>query len=126
MLFLMNDVVLNIEAMKHAPKLSGRRFKALSFNAVSRLGQELYAEAPLLHSTHPEKARRLASLIIAKAPAINAGLFIAPHRGCNPGEVTMQYCHVDFELMARLLSRQRNGELDTLYTDREVWRRLAA
>ena len=38
----------------------------------------------------------------------------------------MQYCHVDFELMARLVTRQRNGELDTLWTDREVWKRLAA
>lgn len=126
MLFLMNDVVLNIEGVKHAPKLSGRRFKALNFNSVSRLGQELYADAPLLHATHPERARRLASLIIAKAPAINAALFISPYRGCAPEEVTMQYCHVDFELMARLVTRQRSGELDTLYTDREVWRRLAA
>jgi hypothetical protein len=126
MLFLMNDVVLNIEGAKHAPKISGRRFKALSFNAVSRLGQELYSDAPLLHSTHQERARRLASLIITKAPAINAALFIAPHRGCAPEEVTMQYCHVDFELMARLVTRQRNGELDTLLTDREVWHRLAA
>jgi hypothetical protein len=126
MLFLMNDVVLNIDAAKHTPKLAGRRFKALSFNACSRLGQELYSDEPLLHSANPERARRLASLIIAKAPAINAALFIAPHRGCAPEEVTMQYCHVDFELMARLLTRQRTGELDTLWTDREVWRRLAA
>jgi len=126
MLFLMNDVVLNIDGVKHTPKLAGRRFKALSFNAISRLGQELYSDAPLLHTSHPEKARRLATLIIAKAPAINAALFIAPHRGCAPEEVTMQYCHVDFELMARLVTRQRNGELDTLWTDREVWKRLAA
>jgi hypothetical protein len=126
MLFLMNDVVLNIDGATHGPKISGRRFKALSFNAVSRLGQELYADAPLLHTSHPERARRLGSLIIAKAPAINAALFIAPHSGCRPEEVSMQYCHVDFELMARLLTRQRKGELDTLATDREVWRRLAA
>ncbi|HEX5379876.1 MAG TPA: hypothetical protein VFW47_14965 [Phenylobacterium sp.] len=122
----MNDVVLNIEGVKNAPKLAGRRLKALSFNAVSRLGQELYADAPLLHSTHQERARRLATLIIAKAPAINAALFIAPYSGCAPEEVSMQYCHVDFELMARLLTRQRSGELDTLRTDREVWKRLAA
>jgi hypothetical protein len=126
MLFLLNDVVLTIEGSKHTPKISGRRLKALNFNAVSRLGQELYAEEPLLQRSQHEKACRLASLIIAKAPAINAALFVSPRRGCSPTEVTMQYCHVDFELMARLVRKQVSGELDTLWTDREVWRRLAA
>ena len=126
MLFLLNDVILTIEGSKHTPKIAGRRLKALNFNAVSRLGQELYSEEPLLHKVNHERACRLASLVIAKAPAINAALFLAPRRGCSPGEVTMQYCHVDFELMARLVRRQVAGELDTLATDREVWRRLAA
>lgn len=126
MLFLLNDVILTIEGAKHTPRITGRKLKALNFNAVSRLGQELYAEEPLLHKSNHERACRLASLIIAKAPAINAALFLAPRRDCSPAEVIMQYCHVDFELMARLVRRQVAGELDTLATDREVWRRLAA
>ena len=126
MRFLMNDVVLDLDGMKLAPKLSGRRFKALSFNAVSRLGQELYAEDPLLHVQRPERAKRLAALIITKAPAINAALFVSPRFGCDPSEVSMRYLNLDFEILARLSKRQDDGELDTVWTDRQVWKRLAA
>jgi len=126
MLFLMNDVVLNVEGASHSPSLPARRFRPLTFHHVGVLGQELYADEPLLHLTHPERARRLASLIIAKAPSINAALFLAPLRGCSPREVSLRYCHVDFELMAGLLSRQQAGELDLLSIDRNVWKRLAA
>ena len=126
MLFLMNDVVLNLDGMKLAPRLSGRKFKALTFNAISRLGQELYAESPLLHHRRPERAKRLGLLIMAKAPAINAAQFVAPHFGCDPNEVTMRYLNVDFEIMARLAKRQDDGEMDKVWTDRQVWKRLAA
>ena len=126
MLFLLNDVVLNLAGAKLSPKVTGKRFKALPFNIVSKLGQELYAEDPLLHFDRPERARRLATLIIAKAPSINAALFVAPSYGCAPEEVAIRYANVDFEVMARLSTRQDEGQLDTVWTDRQVWRRLAA
>ncbi|MCI3133740.1 hypothetical protein [Phenylobacterium aquaticum] len=126
MLFLMNDVVLELENPKFAPKAMSRRFDALTFNAVTRLGQELYAEEPLLHLTRPDRAKRLAALILAKAPAINAAQFIATRFGGAPAEVLVSYRQVDFETMAHLSLRQDEGELDTLHTDRQVWRRLAA
>lgn len=126
MLFLMNDVVLNLDGMKMTPKITNRRFRDLPFNAVSRLGQELYAESPLLHHRRPQRAKRLALLIIAKAPAINAALFTAPYFGCAPEEVTMRYLNVDFEIMAHLAKRQDEGENDKIWTDRQVWKRLAA
>ncbi|CAN7487183.1 hypothetical protein LJR164_003306 [Phenylobacterium sp. LjRoot164] len=126
MLFLLNDVVLNLSGAKLSPKMAGRRFRALPFNVVSKLGQELYAEDPLLHFDRPERARRLATLIIAKAPSINAALFVAPAYGCAPEDVSLRYANVDFEVMARLSSRQDQGMLDTVWTDRQVWRRLAA
>jgi hypothetical protein len=65
MLFLMNDVVLNLDGMTMTPRLTNRRFRDLPFNAVSRLGQELYAESPLLHHRRPQRAKRLALLIMA-------------------------------------------------------------
>lgn len=126
MLFLLNDVVINLSGAKLSPKMAGRRFRALPFNVVSKLGQELYAEEPLLHFDKPERAKRLATLIIAKAPSINAALFVAPAYGCAPEEVALRYANVDFEVMARLSSRQDQGMLDTVWTDRQVWRRLAA
>lgn len=126
MLFLMNDVVLNLDSIKLSPKMAGRQFSALTMQSVKRLGQELYAETPLLHLMRPQRAMRLATLIIAKAPSINAALFTAPTFGCRPDEVTVQFASVDFPLMARLSSRQDEGLLDTVWTDRQVWRRLAA
>ncbi|HEY9237168.1 MULTISPECIES: hypothetical protein [Phenylobacterium] len=126
MLFLLNDVVFNLEGLKPWPKISQRAFQALPFNVISRLGQELYSEEPLLHFDRPERGRRLATLILAKAPSINAALFVAPRYGCAPEEVSIRYANLDFTVMARLSSRQAAGEMDTLATDREVWRRLAA
>ncbi len=126
MLFLMNDVVLNLDSIKLSPNMAGRRFGALTLQAVKRLGQELYAETPLLHLMKPQRAMRLATLVIAKAPTINAALFTAPTFTCKPDDVTVQFASVDFAVMARLSSRQEEGLLDTVWTDNQVWRRLAA
>ena len=124
--FLMNDVVLTLDAPKFAPKALGARFEALSFNAVTRMGQEMYAEDPLLHLTKPDKAKRLAALIRAKAPGINAAQFIATRFDGAAADVMVAYREVGRDVMLRLHSRQEEGELDTLHADRHVWRRLAA
>jgi len=126
MLFLLNDVVLNLSGMSLSPKLGTKALNALSFNVVSLLGQELYSEEPLLHFDRPERAKRLALLIVAKAPAINGALFVAPRYGCAPEEVALRYANVDFEVMARLSKRQDEGLMDAVWIDRQVWRRLAA
>ena len=84
MLFLMNDVVLNLDALELAPPVSAGRFKALSLGFVSKLGSELFAEEPLLQRVRLERAKRLACLIAVKAPEVNAALFIAPARDCPP------------------------------------------
>jgi hypothetical protein len=126
MLFLLNEVVLDLDSLKVSPRAVSRRFRALSFNALIRLGQELYAEYPLLHRVLPERADRLAALIAAKAPLINAALFVAPRFGGRPDEVNVRFAQLDAEKMAALYSRQQAGDLDTLAADRQVWRRLAA
>ncbi len=126
MLFLMNDVVFNLAGLALPQALSGRSFGALPFNMVSRLGQELYAESPLLHYRRPERARRLALLVTSKAPAINAALFTAPGIGCDPGEVMMRYRNVDPETMTGFYEHQTQEGLDSIRLDRLVWRRLAA
>ena len=38
-----------------------------------------------------ERAKRLAALIVTKAPTVNAALFLAPVRGCSTGEVAYRY-----------------------------------
>jgi hypothetical protein len=126
MLFLLNDTVLNIEG----DLLSAAKAKSLSaplrFDFVTRMGQELFSEDPLVHKQKLERARRLAALIVTKAPTINAALFIAPARGCPVEQVQFRYAQVDFEVLCALSKRQSDGGLTTVDADRQVWKRLAA
>jgi hypothetical protein len=126
MLFLMNDVVLSFDAAELTPPMTRDRFAALSINAVAELGKELFAEEPLLHHKDLERAQRLAALIVAKAPEINAALFIAPGRGCLKDDVQVRYAQLSVEIMGALLQRQKAGALTNVEADRQVWRRLAA
>ena len=126
MLFLLNDVVLSLDAAELVPPLTRERFAQVSLNYVSKLGQELYATEPLLHHKDVDKAQRLAALIIAKTPEINAALFIAPSRGCLVDQVQVRYAQLGLEIMGSLMERQKAGALSNLEADRQVWRRLAA
>lgn len=125
MLFLMNDAVLNLERQERPP-LDPARFQALSLGYVMRLGQELFSERPMLHRTDPGRAERLAMLILAKAPEVNAALFVAPAQGCAVEEVQHRLANVSMELMGELYRKHRDGDLTPVAADREVWRRMAA
>lgn len=126
MLFLMNDVVLNLDTVELAPPVAARRFARLSHSFVDRLGAELFSEDPLLQHRDIERAQRLAALIVAKTPEINAALFVAPAVGCPYDQVQSRYCQIGIEVMGLLYERQKHGGLTTIEADRQVWRRLAA
>jgi hypothetical protein len=126
MLFLMNDVVLSLDAVDLTPPMAAQRFARLNLDFVSKLGAELFAEEPLLPHKAPERALRLAALIVAKAPQVNAALFVAPARCCPVDHVQSRYAQLSFEVMGLLYQRQQQGGLTTLEADRQVWRRLAA
>ena len=126
MLFLLNDTVLRLDDVTTNAPIGEDRMRGLSFPAILRMGQELYTREPLLQRTNPERARRLAALISAKAPSINAALFVAPALDCSPSEVTVRFLVCQFEVMAELYNLQRAGELDAVSADRRIWRRLAA
>ncbi len=126
MLFLLNDAVLRLDGVAMDARLDGQRMLRLSFPEILRMGQELYSREPLVQRTNPERARRLAALISAKAPMINAALFVAPSLGCAPGEVTVRFVACEFEVLAQLHNMHRDGRLDAIGVDRMIWRRLAA
>ena len=126
MLFLMNDVMLSLDTEALSPPVARGQFDALTLGAVTRLGQELYAAEPLLHLKAPERAMRLAALIIAKQANVNAALFVAPARGCQPEQVAFRYAALGVEVLGALLERQKSGSLTNAEADRQVWRRLAA
>lgn len=125
-MFLLNDVVLRLDGVAMDAQLDGRRMLRLTFPAILRMGQELFAREPLLQRTNPERGRRLGALIGAKAPMVNAALFVAPSLDCAPHEVTVRFVACEFEVMAELYTLQRSGGLDAVSADRKIWRRLAA
>ena len=126
MLFLLNNVVLNLDTTGLTPPMAAQRFEKLSLDFVRRLGCELYSEQPMLQAIEPERARRLCALISAKAPHVNAALFVAPAFNCPIESVHTQFAEITFEAMVWLYKRQWVGELTLLEADRTVWRRLAA
>ena len=126
MLFLLNDVVLDFDHRDATPPLEARRFRALTLGSVLRLGSEMFAEQPLLHREDPERASKLAMLVMAKHPDVNAALFVAPRRGCGPEQVVSRLAQVSIDVMGQLLTRYADGELTPVAADREVWRRMAA
>jgi len=126
MLFLLNDVVFQLDGVAMDARLDGGTMRSLALPAVLRMGQELFAAQPLLQRRAPERARRLAALISAKAPAINAVLFVAPAVACTPEEVTVRVASCQFEVMAQFASMQKEGDLDAVSADNKLWRRLAA
>ena len=126
MLFLLNDGVLNFDHRGVTPPMEARRFRALTLRSVLRLGSEMFAEQPLLHREDPERARKLAMLILAKHPDVNAALFVAPRRGCAAEQVVSRLAQVSVDVMGLLQTRYSHGELTPVAADREVWRRMAA
>ena len=83
MLFLLNDVVFDLDEACPVTPADTRRFEKLSFDYVLELGCELFAEDPMLHRNDPQRARRLAWLIAERSPDVNAALFAALLEGAS-------------------------------------------
>ncbi len=126
MLFLLNDVVFDLDEATPVTPGDARRFDKLGFDYVLELGCELFAEDPMMHRTDPGRARRLAWLIAQRSPAINAALFTAPARDCDPDLVEPRFCALPETVMRQLGRHDRKGQLDAIAADRAVWNRMAA
>lgn len=126
MLFLLNDVVFDLDEASPVTPADARRFEKLGFDYLLELGCELFAEDPLLHRNDPARARRLAWLIHDRSPEITAALFAAPEAGCDPALVEPQFCALPDEVLGQLHARARSGKPDAAAVDRAVWGRLAA
>ena len=126
MLFLLNDVVFDLDTTCPAPVRDYRRFSPLDLDAVIELACELFAEEPQLHRTHPERARRLAWLITQRTEGVNAALFAAPEQGCAPELVEPRFCALPEMIMRQLQARAAHGRLSAVAADKAVWGRMAA
>ena len=81
MYFLLNDLILDIDATRMMQPLDADRFSALSADYIAQLGKEMFAEDVQAHRNNPERARRLAYLIHLKMPRINADQFFVTSTG---------------------------------------------
>ena len=126
MLFLLNDVVFDLDATCPVTPGDARRFETLGLDYVLELGCELFAEDPLLHLNDPQRARRLAWLIHDRSPEVNAALFAAPEAGCDPDLVEPRFCALPDVVLGQLQRNNARGKLDAVAADRAVWNRLAA
>ncbi|KAK0360366.1 hypothetical protein LTR94_027572 [Friedmanniomyces endolithicus] len=124
MLFLLNDVVFDLDEACPVAPADARRFEKLGFDYVLELGCELFAEDPLLHRNDPDRARRLAWLIAERSPEVNAALFAAPAAACDPDLVEPRFCTLPDVVINQLHHKGRR--LDAVAADRAVWNRLAA
>lgn len=126
MLFLLNDVVFDLDEATPVTPADARRFEKLGFDYVLELGCELFAEDPMLHRTDPGRARRLAWLIADRSPGINAALFAAPEADCDPDLVEPRFCALPEAVISQLGRQEKRGRLDAVAADKAVWNRMAA
>ena len=126
MYFLLNDVVLTLELQVLTPPMLARRFSALTLDCVEKLGCEIFAEEPRLQHRRLERAKRLAALIVSKAPEVNAALFVAPSRGCRYDQVAVRLATLDIAVLGQLHAEQQTGRLTPMLADRLVWAKAAA
>ncbi|MGH6986348.1 MAG: hypothetical protein ACRED9_05850 [Caulobacteraceae bacterium] len=126
MLFLLNETVLDLSSCGLSLSAAAHRYRRLDLEFVGRLGAELYAEDPRLETREPERAARLAVMIAAVEPRINAAQFLAPCPGCSLSEVASRFEAVPQALLNEILGGRKSGELEAWAADRKVWRRLAA
>ncbi len=116
MLFLLNDVVFDLDEACPVTPADTRRFEKLSFDYVLELGCELFAEDPMLHRNDPQRARRLAWLIAERSPDVNAALFAAPAVACDPDLVEPRFCALPDIVMHQLQAKGRR--LNAVAADR--------
>lgn len=126
MLFLLNDVVFDLNEACPVTSADARRFEKVGLDYLLELGCELFAEDPMLHRNDPVRARRLAWLIADRSPEVNAALFAAPAQACDPDLVEPRFCALPETVLRQLKTRDSRGKLDAVSADRAVWNRLAA
>ena len=126
MLFLLNDTVLSLDldALSAAPVAA--TLKVMSFAQITALGREMFSESPRLQHISESGPSRLAILIAAKNPDINAALFSAPAVGCDPAAVTVRFATLSLDMIHDLKTFHDRGQLNKVLVDFHVWGKLRA
>ncbi len=126
MLFLLNDVVLTIDLQELSKPEVVASLRQMTFGQVVTLGREMFSQSPRLQHVSQSAPMRLASLITAKKPEINAALFSAPVAGCPVEMVNFRFATLGVELITDFKGYQDRHALSKLIADRHVWGKLNA
>ena len=126
MYFLLNDLILDVDATRMMQPLDVDRFSALSIDYIAQLGKEMFAEDIQAHRKDPERARRLAYLIHLKMPRVNAAQFFVTSNSGASESVDASFKSLNEMAMAMMYEQQKVGQLDARKVDTEVWHRMAA
>ena len=124
--FLLNDLILDIDATRMMQPLDAERFSALSVDYIAQLGKEMFAEDVQAHRNNPERARRLAYLIHLKMPRVNAAQFFVTSTSGASESVDASFKSLNEMAMELMFAQQKIGQLDSRKVDNEVWHRMAA
>lgn len=126
MYFLLNDLILDIDAARMMHPLDAERFSALSIDYIAQLGKEMFAEDSQCHRKNSERARRLAYLIHLKMPRVNAAQFFVMVPNGQPESVDASFKSLNDMAMGMMYEQQMRGQLDANKVDNAVWHRMAA
>jgi hypothetical protein len=122
-LFLLNEIVLDLEPAKLVRPVVAGHLAKISMGQVTDLVREVFAQNPKLPGGNIMLARRAAVMMVMKDPALNAALFLTPGRVCAPGDVTVRYASLAAEVMFQLKHIQDQGRLTPGGVNALVWSR---
>ncbi len=130
MLFLLNDVILDIEQPNEIIRsdefpISVAEFAQMSLADITGLAFEEVFKDLNLPRTQPEKAGHLATLLAAKTGA-NAALIGPPADGARqPSEMAVRFAEISLMTLSYLYQLQTGGTLQTSHVQESVWQALS-
>ena len=129
MLFLINDVVFDLAKAELSLAGGGPSLPAAFSRLRRNPGRRAFRRQPApAGEQEPERAPRLAVMIVAIAPRINAALFSGPGASAaSPQAVGVRFETVVHRRACRPLGETASRRSVTAWlADSQVWRRLAA
>jgi hypothetical protein len=123
MLFLMNDTILDFSLRAVIPPNEEGRLRSTSYADVLNEGARMFRDKPNFHLVDSAAAKRLAALIVAKAPDANAALFDTKSTGKGT-LVKPLVVSLSIEVLANLYAEFKADRLTRDMVDQRIWSRL--
>jgi len=124
MLFLMNDTILDFSLRAIIPPQEEIRLRRLTYAEILTEGAKMFRDKPTFHRTDVDAAKRLAALIVAKAPQANAALFDITPIAKGGATVTPYVVSLSIEVLANLYAEFKADRLTRELVDYRIWSRL--